>query len=73
MKILFISDFYVENGVSGGAELVDQEITNLLSTSGIEVDKINSHRVNIDFINGGYDSFIISNFTNLSESNKLPL
>ena len=68
MKIVFISDFFVEH-ILGGGELNDHELLTILQSKGHEVLKIQSHLVTKDFIedknNQGY-YFIISNFINLS-------
>ena len=67
-KILFISDYFV-NQITGGGELNDWELINILKNSGNEIDYLNSSDVSVETIlklsNSGY-KFIVSNFINLS-------
>tara|TARA_B100000214_G_scaffold375570_1_gene362774 strand:- start:188 stop:1819 length:1632 start_codon:yes stop_codon:yes gene_type:complete len=70
MNILFISDFFLRDGVTGGAELVDDELTTLLSKEN-DIDMINSYLVDIKLLESEkYDSILVSNFVNLSEQCK---
>ena len=65
-KIVFISDFFVEQ-IIGGGELNDDELIKILISKGREVEKIQSHLVTQEFLNNNKDSFfVISNFCNLS-------
>ena len=68
MKIVFISDFFVEH-ILGGGELNDHELLTILQSKGHEVLKIQSHLVNENYIKTknkeGY-CFIVSNFINMS-------
>ena len=69
MKVLWISDFFKENNVLGGAELVDHNVINVMSTRGVEVVKINSSMITpsvIDNVNS--DHVIVSNFVYLNIS-----
>ena len=43
-KLVFVSDFFV-NEVKGGAEIVDDHLTNLLSKKQISVTKIKSQNL----------------------------
>ena len=64
-KIVYISDFFADQ-ILGGAELNDQELLNILKIK-YEVIKINSHLVDLHFLEQNQDCFfIISNFINLS-------
>tara|TARA_R110000824_G_scaffold101386_7_gene240887 strand:- start:2648 stop:3493 length:846 start_codon:yes stop_codon:yes gene_type:complete len=66
LKIVFIDDFYVEDGFVGGGELNNQELISLLSQRGHDILKINSQDVNISFLGENKNSkFIVSNFMNL--------
>ena len=65
-KIIFISDFFVDQ-IIGGGELNDDELIKILISKGREVKKIQSHLVTKDFLNKNKNEFIIvSNFCNLS-------
>jgi len=66
-NILYISDFFV-NEYRGGAELSDDAVINYLEKSGFNVKCINS--VNFDPDIDKADTYIISNFTGLSEDKK---
>jgi GT2 family glycosyltransferase len=64
-QVVYISDFFA-NQVLGGAELNDQELLNVLKRR-YEVIKINSHLVDLNYLEENKDCFfIISNFINLS-------
>lgn len=67
MKIAFISDLFLSDGIIGGAELVNDCLINGLRERGHSVDARHSH-TSIDV--GAYDFFIVSNFINLPESVK---
>lgn len=73
MKIAFIADFFAEE-VSGGGELNNEELINILSELGHNILKIKSTDVSDaafqHFRNEGYTNFIIGNFMNLSEPAK---
>jgi len=66
MKVVFIADFFVDQ-IPGGGELNNEILINLLLEKKHDVTKINSHMVDIDFleINKG-SKLIIANFVNLS-------
>lgn len=62
-NIIFISDYFLEE-ITGGAELNDFELINLLSSKNILVKKKKSADVDDVFISDNIESFfIISNFT----------
>lgn len=70
MKIIFISDFFLEEGISGGAEICNDELLNLL-TKKYNILKIKSNLVNNKILEDNKDSFyIVSNFMFLSEEAK---
>jgi len=68
-KIIFIADFFAEH-VLGGGELNNKELIELLEEEQhIEVSKIQSHLVKLDFLKRRInDFFIVSNFVNLDYS-----
>ena len=71
-KIVFISDFFVDQ-VTGGAEIYDDILIKELSERKIKVAKFNSHEFTTKHLNlyikTGFN-FIISNFTNLPDNVK---
>jgi len=69
-SVVFVSDFFLENGVLGGAEYYNDNLINYLSRK-FSVEKINSQLVGVDFIKKNIDSkFIIANFMTLPEKSK---
>jgi hypothetical protein len=71
VNILFIADFFLRDGIRGGAELVDDELTQLLSDAGMQVNMINSHLVEKSVISSqNFDAVMVSNFVNLSHDIK---
>ncbi len=69
-SIVFIADYF-SNEIPGGGELNNEELINILSGLGYEVEKKNCHLVNEEYITKNSNSwFIISNFINLSEQVK---
>ena len=71
-KIVFISDFFVEN-ISGGAEICDQVLIQQLEQRDIKVCKFNSKDFTEKhlhlYLQCGFN-FIVSNFVGLSEGVK---
>lgn len=66
MDLYFISDFFVDE-VKGGAEIVDDNLINLLSQKGMSIKKIKSNELNESFLKDNLDkTFLISNFTRLN-------
>ena len=64
-EIIYVSDFFIEH-IVGGCELNDDELIKLLKEKDFNVKKIQSHVVNLDFLNSNKDCFfIVSNFCNL--------
>ncbi len=69
-NIVFISDFFLKDGVHGGAEQFNENLLSLLSQK-YKISRLNSHNATPDIIEAGKESFfIISNFMNLSEACK---
>ncbi len=67
MKIIFVADAFLDNGVYGGGELNNNELMNILNDSGHEVLKINSHILGPEDIKANKDcAWVVSNFINLS-------
>jgi hypothetical protein len=66
MRTIFIADFFADQ-IPGGGELNNEVLINLLLEKKHALEKINSHLVNIDFLekNRG-NKLIIANFVNLS-------
>ena len=66
MTTIFIADFFVDQ-VPGGGELNNEILIDLLLEKKHDLEKINSHLVNIDFLEKNHGSkLIIANFVNLS-------
>jgi|10_taG_2_1085330.scaffolds.fasta_scaffold25467_3 glycosyltransferase involved in cell wall biosynthesis len=66
-KVIFIADFFVEQ-IVGGGELNNKELISLLKKSDFAVTKIQSHMVNLDFVEQNVNNFfIVSNFVNLTQ------
>ena len=67
MKIAFISDLFLSDGIVGGAELVNDCLITRLRTRGYQVVPKHSHSpINLE----EYDFFIVSNFINMPEEVK---
>lgn len=71
-KITFISDFFIEQGVTGGAEAFNDELVLMLTKKGYTINKINSENFIPTLINDE-TFYIVSNFMKLSEASKLKL
>ena len=71
MKIVFIADFFAEE-VSGGGELNNEELIQILSAQDHEILKIKSYVCGKEafdhFKQMDYIHFLIGNFINLCES-----
>jgi len=73
MKLLLISDFFLEDlSYGGGAEYNDKILFNLLNNAGSSVNKIKSHQVSSKFLKSlePDTKLIVSNFINLPEDSK---
>jgi glycosyltransferase involved in cell wall biosynthesis len=65
-NIIFIADFFVEH-ILGGGELNNEEVINIFQEKGYSIKKIQSHLVDLKFLENNKDKvFIVSNFVNLS-------
>jgi len=68
---IFLSDFFLEQGVIGGGELNDYELLKILSNKGYKVKKKNTSEVDLRFLKENIgNNFIISNFIFLKEECK---
>jgi len=70
MRIGFVSDFFLSDGVIGGAELVNDCLIHHLRNRGHLVDVYRSHEFKVA---DNYDFFIVSNFVNMPEEVKTAL
>ena len=62
MKIAFLADFFVEDGINGGGELNNEELIKLLINKGNDVEKYHTHGLTIDRLPGKETKLIIGNF-----------
>ena len=67
-KVIFIADFFLEQGIPGGAEAFDDELIKMLSAKSYVVEKINSNNFANQYEKGSF--YIVSNFMNLSDTAK---
>ena len=74
-KIIFIADFFVEQGVNGGAEICNEQLMQMFISDGYEITKINSNHVTNETIslNKNDKFFIVANFMMLKEECKTAL
>jgi hypothetical protein len=70
MKIAFLADFFVEDGINGGGELNNEELIKLLKNKGNSVDKYHTHGLTTDNLPDKETKLIIGNFVALSEEVK---
>jgi hypothetical protein len=70
MRIAFVSDFFLEDGIIGGAELVNDCLIRHLEKRGHEVEVYRSHEFR-DVTQ--HEFFIVSNFVNMPEQVKASL
>jgi len=67
-KIVYVSDFFVENNL-GGAEICDEVIIRKLGAFNFNIKKILSRNLTINFLNSNKEAFfIISNFSMIHPS-----
>ena len=71
-NLVFVADFFVEQGVTGGAEVCNDELIGLFLNSGYVVEKINSHILEPKHVQAN-KFYIIANFMNLSKASKKAL
>ena len=71
-RIVFIADFFIEDGVHGGAENCNDQLIKMFVADGYEVLKINSQNVSVKLIEKIKTNsfFIVANFMALQESCK---
>ena len=73
-KIIFVADFFLEQGIQGGAEYCNDELIKMFENDGIQVLKINSQNLNQRLIQKHKDYFfIVANFMLLNEESKTQL
>jgi len=70
MKIAFLADFFVEDGINGGGELNNEELIKLLKNSGNSVEKYHTHGLTINNLPDKETKLIIGNFIALSKEVK---
>ena len=70
MKIAFLADFFVEDGINGGGELNNEELIKLLINKGNDVKKYHTHNLTIDNLPDTSTNLIIGNFIGLPEQTK---
>lgn len=71
MKIIFIADYFLEDGLLGGGELNNHEFIKVATELGNDVIKMNSVNATPEFIEENIkERFIISNFVILSQESK---
>lgn len=72
-KVVYISDFFL-NDIVGGGELNDNELILLLQDRGYEITKVKSNKVSVDFLKNNLNCFyVISNFIFLNQQCKSTL
>ena len=68
MKLIFVADVFVEQGVLGGGELNNEEFIQHIAASDHDIAKINSQALTPDVIVDNLDkTYIIANFLGLNE------
>ena len=70
MKIAFLADFFVEDGINGGGELNNEELIKLLINKGNDVKKYHTRGLTIEKLPDKETKLIIGNFIALSEEVK---
>ena len=70
MKIAFLADFFVEDGINGGGELNNEELIKLLKNKGILVKKIHTQNLNVQDLPDKNTNLIIGNFVALPPKSK---
>ena len=68
MRIIFVADVFVEDGILGGGELNNDEFINLVSKQNVVVEKISSAIVTPEYIENNLDArFLVANFIGLGQ------
>jgi|TARA_R110002020_G_scaffold342178_4_gene556696 hypothetical protein len=70
MKIAFLADFFVEDGINGGGELNNEELIKLLINKGNDVKKYHTQGLTINNLPDKKTKLIIANFIGLSQEVK---
>ena len=70
MKIAFLADFFVEDGINGGGELNNEELIKLLINKGNDVKKYHTHGLAIQNLPDKETKLIVANFVALTEEVK---
>ena len=70
MKIAFLADFFVEDGINGGGELNNEELIKLLINKGNDVKKYHTRGLTIQGLPDKETRLIIANFVALREEVK---
>mgnify|MGYP003649829919 CR=1 FL=1 len=65
MKILFVADLFVEDGINGGGELNNEELIKILLERGHEVYKAHSSRLDVNAMPPKEYKIILGNFLGL--------
>tara|TARA_B100001094_G_C18126241_1_gene769645 strand:+ start:76 stop:921 length:846 start_codon:yes stop_codon:yes gene_type:complete len=70
MKIAFLADFFVEDGINGGGELNNEELIKLLIKKGNQLEKYHTHGLTIEKLPDKNTKLIVGNFIALSQETK---
>ena len=70
MKIAFLADFFVEDGINGGGELNNEELIKLLINKGNDVKKYHTRGLTIQKLPDKETKLIVANFVALAEQVK---
>ena len=70
MKIAFLADFFVEDGINGGGELNNEELIKLLINKGNNVKKYHTRGLTIQNLPDKETKLIVANFVALTEEVK---
>ena len=70
MKIAFLADFFVEDGINGGGELNNEELIKLLINKGNDVKKYHTRGLIIENLPDKETKLIVANFVALSQEVK---
>jgi hypothetical protein len=70
MKIAFLADFFVEDGINGGGELNNEELIKLLINKGNDIIKYHTRGLTIENLPNKETKLIIANFVGLTQEVK---
>jgi len=70
MKIAFLADFFVEDGLNGGGELNNDELIKLLISKGNDVKKYHTYGLTIENLPDKETKIIVGNFIGLAREVK---